>query len=140
MKEHHAYTDGASSGNPGPSGWCYELDGELEWGTAEFATNNEMEMVAALMALQACPNESKLIIHTDSKLMIGLLGRGWKSRANPNLTQIQTIFHDISVIKSIIVEFIWIKGHADDENHNKVDAVARQMAREQKTQANAMSL
>ncbi len=140
MIKHTAYTDGASSGNPGAAGWCTMFDGELDWGRLERATNNEAEMVAALVALQKCPPESKLVIHTDSKLVIGLLGRGWKSRTNPNLTEIQTLFHDICVIMSIIVEFVWIKGHADDEVHNKVDAIARQMARQQKVQASAVHI
>ena len=80
-----AYTDGACSGNPGPGGWAAAIGDELGVGWMTNTTNNAMEMMAVLKGLEMCPPHQKLLIVTDSKLVIGWLERmEVQARANPD--------------------------------------------------------
>ena len=131
------WTDGACSGNPGPGGWGALLVSgdhrkELCGGEAE-TTNNRMEMLAAIEALNALKGPSKVKLHTDStylkdgltKWIHGWKKNGWKTAAkkpvkNRDLWQaLETAAdpHD--------VEWIWVKGHAGDEGNERADELAR---------------
>ena len=76
-----ATVDGASSGNPGPGGWAILMDGEMQSGWVKHVTNNQMELMACLMALENCPSYSDMIIETDSTLAIGWLSKNWKCKS-----------------------------------------------------------
>ena len=92
MMEYNLYTDGSARPNPGPGGWaayCVELD-KLIGGTKSCASNNEMEMLAILNSLSLVPDNSSITIHTDSKMTIGWLCRGWKCRSNPKIIPVRT--------------------------------------------------
>lgn len=135
------YTDGACSGNPGPGGWGVLLrygkhEKELSGGEKS-TTNNRMELTAALRALQAL-NESCLVdLYTDSEYlrkgvtewMAGWKELGWK-RGKPGKTKKlanadlwQALDHITGEHK---VRWHWVKGHAGNEENERVDALARE--------------
>ena len=137
MKELIVYTDGACSGNPGPGGWGALLlteDGEqVLTGGARSTTNNRMEMRAALEALRSLDEPHHVKLHTDSAYLANAFNQnwignwqrnGWKTSSkkpvkNKDLWEAlleQTERHD--------VEWIKVKGHADDVLNNEVDRLA----------------
>ena len=142
MPKLYAYTDGACSGNPGPGGWGVLLlakDGEttmktrsLSGGSAE-TTNNQMELTAAIMALDALERPSSITIVTDSsyvkdgitKWILSWKKNGWKTAAkkavkNEELWKkldIATQRHEVS--------WEWIKGHAGHVENEEADELAR---------------
>jgi ribonuclease HI len=132
------HTDGACSGNPGPGGWGAILEWgghvrELNGGEAE-TTNNRMEMLAAIMALEALTRPCVVEIHTDSSyLKGGVTGwiHGWKRNGwrtadkkpvkNVDLWQrldAATARHDVS--------WHWVKGHAGHPLNERADELARE--------------
>ena len=131
------YTDGACSGNPGPGGWGALLflptGKQTLSGGARKTTNNRMEMTAALEALRALEAPSSVRLHTDSAYLVNAFKQNWmrnwkrngwknsskKPVANKDLWQAlleMTARHD--------VEWVKVKGHADDELNNEVDRLA----------------
>jgi ribonuclease HI len=131
------YTDGACSGNPGPGGWGALLiygDHEKEITGAEpLTTNNRMELMAAISALEAIKRACPIDLYTDSQYVRnGILTwlKGWKARGwltadkkpvkNEDLwrrLEIACAQHDVS--------WHWVKGHATDALNNRVDGLAR---------------
>ena len=131
------HTDGACKGNPGPGGWGAVLQTggghkrEL-WGGEANTTNNRMELMAAIMALEALKRPCKVELHTDSKyVMQGITEwmRGWKARGwltadkkpvkNAELWQrldAARLRHD--------VKWRWVKGHAGHELNERADQLA----------------
>ncbi len=130
------YTDGACSGNPGPGGWGALLmwnghQKELSGGDPE-TTNNRMEMMAVIKALEAIKKPSDVTIYTDSKYVLqgatewleGWKARGWRS-ANKKPVKNQDLWEQIdSQILRHKVNFIWVKGHSGDEFNEHVDKLA----------------
>ena len=131
------YTDGACSGNPGPGGWGAILmwnghEKEISGGEAE-TTNNRMEMMAVIKALEALKKEnSPVTIYTDSKYvkqgveewLAGWKARGWKS-ASKKPVKNQDLWEQIdSLIQAHTVKFVWVKGHSGDEFNERVDKLA----------------
>lgn len=131
------WTDGACSGNPGPGGWGALLvsgDHRKELcGGEDETTNNRMEMMAAIEALNALKGPSKVKLHTDStylkdgltKWIHGWKKNGWKTAAkkpvkNKDLWQALEIAADPHD-----VEWIWVKGHAGDAGNERADELAR---------------
>ena len=131
------HTDGACKGNPGPGGWGAVLQAggghEKElWGGEANTTNNRMELMAAIMALEALKRPCKVELHTDSKyVMQGITEwmRGWKARGwltadkkpvkNADLWQrldAARLRHD--------VKWRWVKGHAGHELNERADQLA----------------
>jgi ribonuclease HI len=131
------FTDGACSGNPGPGGWGAILryrgtEREINGGEAN-TTNNRMEMMAAIQAVEALRRPSRIILYTDSKYLSdgitkwihGWKRRGWKTAGkkpvkNQDLWQRldnATAGHDI--------EWRWVKGHAGHRENERADALAR---------------
>jgi len=142
MPELYAYTDGACSGNPGPGGWGVLMvakEGssviktrDLSGGTIE-TTNNQMELTAAIMALEALEKPSKITIVTDSsyvkdgitKWIFAWKRNGWKTAAKKSVKNEElwkrlenaTQIHDVS--------WEWIKGHAGHLENERADELAR---------------
>ncbi len=131
------HTDGACKGNPGPGGWgaVLQAGGGYEkelWGGEANTTNNRMELMAAIMALEALKRPCKVELHTDSKyVMQGITEwmRGWKARGwltadkkpvkNAELWQrldAARLRHD--------VKWRWVKGHAGHELNERADQLA----------------
>jgi len=127
-----AYTDGACSGNPGPAGsGCVVvgLDGKMREGfryLGERATNNVAELTAIEMALDAVTDpEAPLEIRTDSGYSIGVLQKGWKAKANPEL---------IAKIKEKLAgrprtRLQYVPGHAGVPLNERADELAREAIR-----------
>ncbi len=127
------YTDGACRGNPGPGGWGAVLisgDREKELCGGELATtNNRMELMGAIQALEALNKPCKVELHTDSQYVCRGIkewlrvwkARGWKTTTkgavkNEDLDEAR-LRHD--------VDWRWVKGHAGHELNERADGLAR---------------
>ena len=143
MPELYAYTDGACSGNPGPGGWGVLMlakDGDtvlkertLNGGEA-MTTNNRMELLAAISALEALTRDSTLIVVTDSAYVKnGVTGwihgwkrNGWKT-ADRKPVKNDDLWKRLDEAQARHkVEWRWIKGHAGHADNDRADELARQ--------------
>jgi ribonuclease HI len=132
------FTDGACSGNPGPGGWGAVLrfrDKEREMcGGEPDTTNNRMELMAAIRALEALKRPVFVRMHTDSKyLRDGITlwlpswkRRGWKTSANKAVKNMDLWQRLEAAMASHRVEWHWIKGHAGHVENERADMLARQ--------------
>jgi ribonuclease HI len=131
------FTDGACSGNPGPGGWGAVLrynghERELT-GFANPTTNNRMEMMAAIAALEALKRPSRVHIHTDSQyLRDGITRfihawktRGWKTADKKPVKNIDLWQRLDAAVKPHQVEWFWVKGHSGHVENERADALAR---------------
>ena len=142
MPKLFAYTDGACSGNPGPGGWGVLLiarDGdsvlktrELQGGEAD-TTNNRMELLAAIEALNALERASEITVVTDSAYVKnGVTGwihgwkrNGWKT-ANKKPVKNVDLWQALDAAQTRHqVTWEWIKGHAGHEENERADELAR---------------
>ena len=126
------YTDGACKGNPGPAGWAALVGSELISGAFPCATNNYAELYAIYEALSIAPPNSSVRIHTDSKLCIGWLAKGWKR----NLEHIDQLVRAIRTVKDAKSLRCWIrhvKGHSGIAPNEQVDKVASLEAAQMKS-------
>ncbi|MDD4351792.1 MAG: ribonuclease HI [Candidatus Gracilibacteria bacterium] len=124
------YTDGSSLGNPGPGAWaalvfCGKIPIKLVGGELN-TTNNRMEMQAAISALQYvqkhCAGQA-VSLHSDSKLLIDTITKGWKRKKNLDLwDELDTLLAEIKV------EWIKVKGHSNNQWNNECDRLAVQEA------------
>ncbi|NEX92137.1 ribonuclease HI [Caulobacter sp. 17J65-9] len=130
------YTDGACKGNPGPGGWGAVLragahEKEL-WGGEPLTTNNRMEMMAAIMALEALKKPCKVELNTDSKyVMQGITEwlRGWKARgwltADKKPVKNDDLWKRLDAARSRHdVSWKWVKGHAGVPGNERADQLA----------------
>ena len=137
MKLVEIFTDGACSGNPGPGGWGAILRyGKTEKeisGGAPATTNNRRELMAAIMALEALKQASKVTIHTDSKyLMDGAekwlkrwKANGWKT-ADKKPVKNDDLWRALEEAAARHdVKWRWVKGHSDHVENERADALAR---------------
>lgn len=135
------YTDGACIGNPGPGGYGAVLiyDGhrkELSGGYRR-TTNNRMEMMAAIVALEALKGKCSVTLYSDSHYLVKAISKGWaqswrangwrrnkrEKALNPDLweTLLQLCqYHD--------VQLRWVKGHADNPENTRCDELATEAA------------
>lgn len=137
-----AYTDGACSGNPGPGGWGAILiarDGDevvkerkLKGGEAQ-TTNNRMELLAAINALETLAGPSTITIVTDSsyvkdgitKWIFGWKKKGWKT-ANKKPVKNEELWKRLDVAtQRHDVTWEWVKGHAGHPENERADELAR---------------
>lgn len=131
------WTDGACSGNPGPGGWGAVMVAghhrrELNGGEAK-TTNNRMELMAAIEALNALKNPSKVRLHTDStyvkdgltKWIHGWKRNGWKTAAKKPVKNRDLWQALDEACQRHDIEWRWVKGHAGDEGNERADALAR---------------
>ncbi len=142
MPEIHAWTDGACSGNPGPGGWgvvMRAMDGEtivkereLKGGEPD-TTNNRMELLAAINALETLTRPTDITITTDSAYVKnGVTGwihgwkrNGWKT-ANKKPVKNVDLWQRIDAAQHIHnVTWKWIKGHAGHAENEQADELAR---------------
>jgi len=131
------WTDGACSGNPGPGGWGAVLrygETEKELSGAEAATtNNRMELMAAIQALEALKGDVKVTLHTDSKYVMdgvtkwihGWKKNGWKT-ADKKPVKNEDLWKRLDEANARhAVTWKWVKGHSDDVMNNRADELAR---------------
>jgi ribonuclease HI len=138
-----AYTDGACSGNPGPGGWGVLLravagdtivkERTLNGGAPE-TTNNQMELLAAISALEALEKPSKITVVTDSAYVKnGLTGwifgwkrNGWKTSNKKPVKNVE-LWQRLDIAASRHqVTWEWVKGHAGHPENERADELARE--------------
>jgi ribonuclease HI len=138
----YAYTDGACSGNPGPGGWGVVLiarDGDtvlkeraLNGGAAQ-TTNNQMELMAAIAALETLDKPSTLTLVTDSvyvkdgitQWIHGWKKRGWKTAAKKPVKNEELWKRLDAAVARHDVTWEWVKGHAGHPENERADELAR---------------
>lgn len=137
MKSVEIHTDGACLGNPGPGGWAALLrhngrERELAGGEAQ-TTNNRMELLAAIMALEALKAPCEVVLSTDSQYVQKGIGewlpnwirRGWKT-AGGDPVKNQDLWQRLNAAaKPHKVQWKWVKGHAGHVENERVDKLAR---------------
>ncbi len=131
------FTDGACSGNPGPGGWGAILrygghEKELSGGE-ELTTNNRMELMAAIRALEAMKRSCRIDLYTDSQyVQKGVMEwmAGWKAKGWPARIKNQDLWKELdALLQKHDVTFHWIKGHAGHSENERADELARQAIR-----------
>ena len=123
----HIYTDGACWGNPGPGGWAaIILDGartrELK-GRQEDATNNQMEILAAISGLEQTPPGSQVTVHSDSQYLVWTMSRGWKRKVNFDLWERLD-----RLVAEREVKWEWVRGHVGHPENERANTLAGEMA------------
>ncbi len=130
------YTDGACRGNPGPGGWgailrykdkCREM-----YGGEQDTTNNRMELMAAIMGLEALQRPCKVKLYIDSQYVLkGITEwlpnwkrRGWKTAARKPVKNADLWRRLDAAIDGHDIQWIWVKGHSDDAGNDHADLLA----------------
>lgn len=130
------YTDGACSGNPGPGGWGVLLrwrghEKELSGGEDD-TTNNRMELMAAIQALESLKRPSQVDLHTDStyvrdgitKWIHGWKRNGWKTSAKKPVKNEDLWKRLDAALADHQVEWHWVKGHSGHPENDRADELA----------------
>lgn len=130
------FTDGACRGNPGPGGWGALLqygdaEKELYGGEAE-TTNNRMELMAAIMALEELSRSCSIKLHTDSNYvkqgmtewLPNWKKRNWKTAAKKPVLNADLWQRLEQAASRHEVEWLWVKGHSGHPGNEKADALA----------------
>ena len=140
MKEVEVHTDGSCLGNPGPGGWGAVLryqgrERELAGGEA-LTTNNRMELMAAIMALEALSEPCRITLQTDSQYvrqgitewMANWVRRNWKT-AGGDAVKNRDLWERLhAATQRHTIEWRWVKGHSGDPDNERVDVLARNEA------------
>ena len=131
------YTDGACSGNPCPGGWGAILrygDAERELhGGDPATTNNRMELMAAIQALEALTRPVHVRMYTDSKYVLdgitkwlpGWQRNGWKTSAKQPVKNVDLWQRLVAAMEPHQVTLTWVKGHNGDPGNERADELAR---------------
>jgi ribonuclease HI len=131
------YTDGACRGNPGPGGWGAVLiagDNERDiWGGELQTTNNRMELMGAIAALDALKRPCRVELHTDSQYVRNGITewlRGWKARgwrtASKAPVKNEDLWRRLDEARARHeVDWRWVKGHNGHPLNERADALAR---------------
>ena len=134
------HTDGACLGNPGPGGWgallrLGQVERELS-GSEPDTTNNRMELMAAIAALEALKSPCEVTLHTDSQYVKKGIGewlpnwirRGWKTAAGEPVKN-KDLWERLAAANTRHqVQWRWVKGHAGHPDNERVDRLARNAA------------
>ncbi len=137
-KELTIYTDGAARGNPGPGGY----GAILKWGEVEkelsggyrLTTNNRMEIMAVIVALEALTKTNLQIkIYSDSQYVVKAVQQGWLNnwiktdfKGGKKNKDLWKRYYQLSQKHKI--QFVWVKGHADNPYNNRCDELATEAA------------
>ena len=143
MEEVIIYTDGACSGNPGPGGWgsilMYKDNKKEISGGKHDTTNNVMELTAVIEGLKLLKFPCKVKLYSDSayvvnafneKWIYGWLKNGWRNASKEPVKNKELWQELYDLTKVHEVEFIKVKGHADNEYNNRCDELARNAIKE----------
>ena len=137
MKQIEIYTDGACSGNPGPGGWGAILrykahEKELSGGEAE-TTNNRMELMALIAALEQLKEPCEIDLCSDSQYVINGLqkgwAKGWRARGWKKADKSPALNSDLwarllDLSEAHTIHYNWIKGHAGHPENERCDRLA----------------
>lgn len=136
------YTDGAARGNPGPGGYgavLHYVDGQGQLHTKELSqgyectTNNRMELLAVIVALEALKAPCSVKLYSDSQYVVnafnqhwidGWLKRGWKNAQKQPVKNMDLWKRLLEAKKPHEVEFCWVKGHAGHPENERCDQLA----------------
>jgi len=131
------YTDGACRGNPGPGGWGAVLTygerrKELSGGEATPTTNNRMELMAAIQALESLVRPTRVRLHTDSAyLRNGIMSwlptwkrNNWRTASKQPVKNEELWRRLDAAAARHEVEWLWVKGHAGNPGNERADALA----------------
>lgn len=130
------YTDGACKGNPGVGGWGvylrYKGQEKEVYGGDKCTTNNQMELMAAIMALESLKRPCQIRLYTDSKYvlqgitewMTNWKARGWKTASRQPVKNVELWRRLDAAIQIHQIEWVWIKGHSGDPGNERADRLA----------------
>ena len=136
------YTDGACSGNPGPGGYgtiLVHTDANGVKHEKEFSkgykcvTNNQMELMAVIVGLEALKKPCSVTLYSDSKYVVdafnnnwieGWIKKGWKTASKSPVKNVELWKRLLAVMEKHTVEFVWVKGHAGHEYNERCDTLA----------------
>ena len=130
------YTDGACRGNPGPGGWgcllSYNATVKELYGSETDTTNNRMELMAAIQALEALKKPCTVRLHSDSVYVLkGITEwmpvwkkRGWKTANKQPVKNVDLWQRLDAAINQHTIEWQWVKGHSGDKGNDRADALA----------------
>ncbi|MGQ4659778.1 ribonuclease HI [Lysobacter sp. F6437] len=134
------HTDGACLGNPGPGGWaallrCKGREREVVGGEAD-TTNNRMELMAAIAALETLSEACEVVLHTDSQYvrqgitqwMANWVRRGWKTAAGAPVKNRDLWERLHAAAQRHVIDWRWVKGHSGNPDNERVDVLARDEA------------
>ncbi len=137
MKTVEIYTDGACSGNPGPGGYCAILIyGEFEKvvsGCEIETTNNRMELLAVIKGLECLKEKCNVNLYSDSQYVIEAFNQewifaweqnGWRTAGKKQVKNIDLWQKLLEQYRTHKINFIKVKGHADNEYNNRCDKIA----------------
>ena len=140
MKAVQVHTDGACLGNPGPGGWAALLrwrgqERELVGAEAQ-TTNNRMELMGAISALEALREPCEVMLQTDSQYvrqgitewMPGWVRRGWKTSGGDPVKNRDLWERLHAACARHRIDWRWVKGHSGDPDNERVDQLARAAA------------
>lgn len=132
------YTDGACRGNPGPGGWgvllrMQDVEKTLR-GAEPHTTNNRMELMAAIMGLQALTRSCEVNLYTDSQYvrqgmtewLSGWKRRGWRNSKNEPVKNVDLWQQLDAAASTHKVSWYWVKGHSGHPDNDRVDALANE--------------
>ncbi|MCF8006461.1 MAG: ribonuclease HI [Methylovulum sp.] len=130
------YTDGACRGNPGVGGWGavlrYKQHTKELCGGEKMTTNNQMELMAVIMAIEALTQPCQLIIYSDSSYVLkGITSwivnwkkKSWKTAANKPVKNADLWRRLDACIQAHHITWHWVKGHSGNEGNERADALA----------------
>lgn len=131
------FTDGACNGNPGPGGWAAivrtaERERELS-GRETNTTNNRMELMAAIAALEGLRFAARVKVYTDSRYVVdgattwlqGWMQNGWKTAANKAVKNVDLWKRLAAASEPHRVKWIWVKAHDGHPENERADRLAR---------------
>ena len=135
------YTDGACRGNPGPGGWgaiIFRDNEEIElFDGDKMTTNNQMEMVAAIKALEYLKDEDqKILLYTDSDYLrqgitswiVNWKNNNWRTAAKKPVKNKELWILLDQLVEQLNIEWHWVKGHSGDPGNEKADDLANKGA------------
>ena len=138
LKKVEIWTDGACSYNPGPGGWASILyykgiEKEISGGMLD-TTNNVMELTAVIQGLKALKEPCEVTMYSDSTYVVNAILENWLDAwqkngfktANKKPVKNKELWEELSILlKKHNVNFVHVKGHADNVNNNRCDKLAR---------------
>lgn len=136
LKKVKIYTDGACKGNPGPGGWgailIYKGVIRETSGGQEQATNNQMELMAVIKALERLKEKCQVEIFSDSTYVVDAFQKGWLEkwkrssyqRRGRDIPNKKLWIQLDELVAQHVVKFRWVKGHENNKFNNRCDEMA----------------
>ena len=142
------YTDGGCIGNPGPGGYgaAIFIDGEYEEASGGFrlTTNNRMEIMGAIAALESLKQRSRVVLYSDSQYLVNAMEQGWVTRwkakgwmRTPGQPALNVDLWErmLKVVARHEVRFEWVRGHLGDPNNERAHELSVKAAKSRRTPA-----